>query len=96
MYETACICGQQRYTWFTSQTKMVRSLSCSNSSYISIWSRHTTWDETLELWEGQINTSSPSLRFLRAHGLLCAAIVWLQTGWTPCRAAQTCLLQYRR
>ena len=90
MYETACICGQQIYTWFTSQTKMVRSLSCSNSSYISIWSRHTAWDETLELWEGQINTSSPSRRFLRAHGLRCAAIVWLQTGMGQLLAVQRC------
>lgn len=39
-----------------------------------------TWDENLELLERQINTSSPNLRFLSAHGLLFAAIVWLQTG----------------
>ena len=37
-----------------------------------------TWDETLELLEEQINTSSPNLRFLNAHGLLFATIVWLQ------------------
>ena len=49
-----------------------------------------TWDETLDLLEGQINTSSPSLRFLNAHGLLFAAIVWLQTGMGQLLAVKRC------
>ena len=43
-----------------------------------------------QLVVGQINTSSPSRRFLRAHGLRCAAIVWLQTGMGQLRAVQRC------
>ena len=46
--------------------------------------------KTLELLKEQINTNNPSLRFLSAHGLLFAAIVWLQTGMVHLLTVKRC------
>ena len=48
------------------------------------------WDENLKLLKEQIDTSSPSLQFLNAHGLLFSAIVWLQTGMVHLLTVKRC------
>ncbi|MXZ25084.1 MAG: hypothetical protein F4Y80_09520 [Caldilineaceae bacterium SB0665_bin_21] len=48
------------------------------------------WADNLKLLEDQINTSSPRLHFLSAHGSLFSAIVWLQSQMARLLVAKRC------
>ena len=50
----------------------------------------TFWDDNLKLLEDQINTGSPRLHFLSAHGSLFSAIVWLQSQIARLLVAKRC------
>lgn len=43
-------------------------------------SQTTVWDHNLDVLEAMIEHTPRGVQFLTAHGLLFAAIVWLQTG----------------
>lgn len=48
------------------------------------------WDVNLKLLEDQINTSSPRIHYLSAHGSLFSAIVWLQSQMVRLLVAKRC------